>query len=71
MKKKDFQFIAAYVIVAIGLSLTLTALFLPPVGEIHPTVCAAFGEILTFAGASLGMDYHYRSKYDERNSKEQ
>lgn len=71
MKKKDFQFIAAYVIVAIGLSLILTALFLPPVGEIHPTVCAAFGEILTFAGASLGMDYHYRSKYNERNSKEQ
>lgn len=66
MKKKDFQFIAAYIIVAIGLSLIITALFLPPVGEIHPTVCAAFGEILTFAGASLGMDYHYRSKYGDQ-----
>lgn len=68
MKKQDLQFIAAYVIVAIGLSLIIMALFLPPKGEIHPTVCAAFGEILTFAGASLGMDYHYRSKYDDRNS---
>ena len=68
MKRKDFQFVAAYVIVAFGISLIITALFLPPVGEIHPTVCAAFGEVLTFAGASLGMDYHYRSKYDDRES---
>ncbi|MBQ0129591.1 MAG: hypothetical protein KBT57_07105 [bacterium] len=71
MKKKDFQFIAAYVIVVLGLSLIITALFLPPIGEIHPTVCAAFGELLTFAGASIGMDYHYRSKYEEHNPEQQ
>ena len=63
MKKRDIQFIAAYVIAGFGLALITLALFLPPLGEIHPSVVAAFGEILTFAGASIGMDYHYRAKY--------
>ena len=69
MKKRDIQFVAAYVIAGFGLGLITLALFLPPVGEIHPSVVAAFGEILTFAGASIGMDYHYRTKYhdDEKN----
>ena len=29
-------------------------------GVIDPMVLTAFGEILTFSGALLGMDYHYR-----------
>ena len=60
---KRFQFVAAYVIVLLGLCLIASALLLPPSGEIHPSVLAAFGELLTFAGASVGMDYHYRAKY--------
>ena len=32
---------------------------LPPMGIIHPSVLAAFGEILTFAGALMGLDYKY------------
>lgn len=60
---RRFQFVAAYVIVAVGLVLLTMALFMPPVGEIHPSVIAAFGEVLTFAGASIGMDYHYRARY--------
>ena len=41
----------------------LTAGFLcPPLAEIHPTILTAFGEVLTFSGALLGMDYKYRSK---------
>ena len=36
------------------------ALFLPPLGVIDPSVLTAFGEVLTFSGALLGMDYHYR-----------
>ena len=71
MKKRDFQFVAAYAIALFGLALITTALFLPPTGEIHPSVLAAFGEILTFAGASIGMDYHYRSRYNSRESKDE
>ena len=60
MNKQIFQFMAAYVIAALGLVLIGIALFLPPMGVIDPTVLTAFGEILTFSGALLGMDYHYR-----------
>ena len=69
MKKRDFQFVAAYAIALFGSALITTALFLPPTGEIHPSVLAAFGEILTFAGASIGMDYHYRSRYETGRKK--
>lgn len=60
VNKPLFQFMAAYLIAALGLLLIATALFLPPMGVIDPTVLTAFGEILTFSGALLGMDYHYR-----------
>ena len=33
------------------------AFFVPPMGVIDPTVLTAFGEILTFAGAVIGVDY--------------
>ena len=44
------------------LVLILTAFFVPPLGVIDPTVLTAFGEILTFSGAVLGIDYKYQSK---------
>ena len=65
MKKRDIQFVAALAIAVFGLVLITVALLLPPTGEIHPSVLAAFGEILTFAGASIGMDYHYRNRYED------
>jgi hypothetical protein len=34
----------------------------PPAGEIHHSVLIAFGEILTFSGSLIGIDYHYRYK---------
>jgi hypothetical protein len=40
----------------------LAGFLCPPLGEIHPTILTAFGEVLTFSGALLGMDYKYRSK---------
>lgn len=52
----------AFLLVLLGLLMIFLALLLPPEGEVHPSVLTAFGEILTFAGAAIGMDYHYRSK---------
>ena len=41
----------------------LTAGFLcPPLGEIHHSILIAFGEILTFSGSLIGIDYKYRYK---------
>ena len=34
----------------------------PPLGEIHNSVLIAFGEILTFSGRLIGIDYKYRYK---------
>ena len=71
MKKNTIQCIAAYILAFFGIVLIFTAMFLPPIGEIHPSVIAAFGEILTFTGTSVGMDYHYRSKYEKKNKEEE
>jgi hypothetical protein len=61
MKTKK-QPILATVLVIFGVSLIVAAFCVPPLGIIDPTVLTAFGEILTFAGAVLGIDYKYRSK---------
>ena len=45
-----------------GICLIAVAIMLPPAGYIDPTVLTAYGETLTFAGALIGVDYHYRSK---------
>lgn len=42
--------------------LITVAVVVPPRGVIDPTVLTAFGEILTFAGAVLGLDYSYKAK---------
>ena len=31
-----------------------------PPGEIHSSILIAYGEVMTFAGALFGIDYHYR-----------
>ena len=45
-----------------GCVIITVSFFIDPRGEIHPSVLAAFGEILTFAGTVLGIDYKYKSK---------
>lgn len=45
-----------------GLTLLFTALWLPPEGEIDSSVLVAYGEVMTFVGGLVGIDYVYRSK---------
>lgn len=40
--------------------LLLLGFWVPPVGIIDSSVLVAFGEMSTFAGALLGIDYRYR-----------
>jgi len=68
MKPKRSQLCAAYLIVLFGLVLIAIAFFVPPRGYIDPTVLTAFGEILTFAGSLIGIDYHYRYRAPSRPS---
>lgn len=68
-RKNTIQLIVAICLVVFGCMLIAMAFFVPPTGEIHPSVLTAFGEILTFAGAVIGVDYRYKykSERDERN----
>ena len=59
---KTIQLILAVSLCFFGSTLLLAGFLCPPLGEIHPTILTAFGEVLTFSGALLGMDYKYRSK---------
>lgn len=56
------QLLSAVIVIIAGVILLGLGFFAPPKGEIHPTVLVAFGEILTFAGTLLGIDYHYKFK---------
>ena len=54
------QLLIAVIATLFGLTLVGLALFIPPRGVIDPTVLTAYGETLTFVGALIGIDYHYR-----------
>ena len=61
-RKLTIQLILAVSMAVFGCVMIVAAFLVPPTGEIHPSVLTAFGEILTFAGAVLGIDYNYKSK---------
>lgn len=60
--RKHTQLVLAISMALFGAILILTAFIVPPVGAIDPTVLTAFGEILTFSGSLIGIDYKYRHK---------
>ena len=57
----------AVVMVMFGMGLIFAAFIVPPTGYIDPTVLTAFGEMLTFAGSLIGIDYHYKYKFREND----
>ena len=60
--------ICAVVLVFIGVSMILLGMFLPPIGEIHPSVLTALGEVFTFSGSLWGLNTHYRIKTDQMDA---
>ena len=61
-RRLTLQLILAVCMAIFGCIMIVAAFIVPPTGEIHPSVLTAFGEILTFAGAVLGIDYNYKFK---------
>ena len=59
---RKIQLITAIVMCLFGGTLLVAGFVAPPVGEIHHSILIAFGEILTFSGSLIGIDYHYRYK---------
>ena len=66
-KRLTLQLIVAVSMAIFGCVLIIVAFAVPPTGEIHPSVLAAFGEILTFVGSLFGIDYHYKYKNNAKN----
>jgi hypothetical protein len=64
-KKNSVQFWAGAVVIAAGLVLLFLGALMPPGGEIHPSLLIGFGEVATFAGALMGVDYHYKFRIHE------
>ena len=54
-------FIAALLTIA-GIALLFVGVIIAPKGEIHESLLVAFGEIATFAGSIIGIDYRYKTK---------
>ena len=58
--KATLQLIIATLLSLFGIALLGAAFITVPPGEIHSSVLIAYGEVMTFAGALFGIDYHYR-----------
>ena len=56
---------AAIILVIVGCFLLIAAIYIPPIGIIHPSVLVAFGEIAVFAGRLFGIDLHYRLEFNK------
>ncbi|MBO5405638.1 MAG: hypothetical protein IJV81_00065 [Paludibacteraceae bacterium] len=57
---KRLQLILAVAMCTFGCALLTAGFVTPPMGEIHHSLLIAFGEILTFSGSLIGIDYKYR-----------
>lgn len=69
--KKRIELILAASLSVFGIIMITAAFCAPPLGVIDPTVLAAYGETLTFAGSLIGIDYHYRFKNVSQTDQEQ
>lgn len=62
LPRHNLQVLLAVLMSLAGLCLLFLGLYLPPCGVIAASILVAYGEVMTFAGALLGIDYHYRQK---------
>lgn len=61
-KRLNIQLWLSVVIVIFGLVMLSASFVVPPLGVIEASVLAALGELLTFAGSLMGIDYSYKFK---------
>lgn len=61
-QKMTIQLWLGVCLVIVGVALLWTSFFVHPLGIIDASVLAAVGEVFTFAGALIGIDYTYKYK---------
>jgi len=67
MKKLKFQLAISALLIIVGCGLLIAGFCVPPLGKIDHSVLIAFGEILTFVGTVLGIDYSYKAKINKNH----
>jgi len=58
----NIQLITAAILSIGGLILLFCGVFIEPDGQIHESLLIGFGEVATFSGALMGVDYIYKRK---------
>jgi hypothetical protein len=58
----NIQLITAAILSIGGLVLLFCGVFIEPDGQIHESLLIGFGEVATFSGALMGVDYVYKRK---------
>ncbi len=71
MKERILQLITSAVLAVGGLALLYVGALLAPQGEIHESVLIGFGEVATFAGSIMGIDYFYKKRSDDKHPPEE
>ena len=66
ISKANIQLILGFVLAIFGMALLILSFFVPPMGIIDASVLAAIGEVFTFSGALIGIDYHYKARHFEQ-----
>lgn len=61
-EKMTIQLWLGVFLAVVGVALLWAGFFAPPLAQIHPSILTALGEIFTFSGALIGVDYHYKFK---------
>lgn len=61
-RKISSQTIMAFLLLVFGMVVVMISLYMPPRGEIHPTVITIFGMLLVAAGAFMGIDLNFQLK---------
>ena len=64
-QRLSIQLVFAVIMAILGMVLLFISFFFPPMGVIDASVLAAIGEIFSFSGAVMGIDYSYRFKHYE------
>ena len=59
MKDKK-QFWIAVMLILFGILLFTASFIVPPLGVIDSSILVASGEVFTFAGSIIGIDYKYK-----------
>jgi hypothetical protein len=63
MKDKiNIQLLTAALLSIGGLIMLFCGVFIDPQGQVHESLLVAFGEVATFSGALMGIDYVYKKK---------